>query len=256
MRLITDPAVLTLAAAALLGFGVEAKCNADNCYRALFPCGNPAAVSSAVGFCRALTAGTATATVTPTRAVAACGTGPARYSSACSCGPTCTTTTSSTINTACPTPTALVPNGDFECRYNVVWDPQVPDTSAIWELRSPGNTGRFAFEAHLLSQPATPELGVSVRVTSKSFTVSPNVAYRLGFASWFDDLGSGFIGVMINGSPVYTVDAGDKGAGAWHDNTVLYTPATATVTLRFEFLFDNRHVPSIQRLDTVTFVPA
>jgi hypothetical protein len=149
-----------------------------------------------------------------------------------------------------------VPNGDFECRYNVVWDPQVPDTSAIWELRSPGNTGSFAFEAHLLSPPATPELGVSVRVTSKSFTVTPNVSYKLGFASWFDDLASGFIGVMINGSPVYTVDAGDKGAGAWHDNTVLYTPTTATVTLRFEFLFDNRHVPSIQRLDTVTFVPA
>jgi len=149
-----------------------------------------------------------------------------------------------------------VPNGDFECRYNVVWDPQVPDTSAIWELHSPGNTGTFAFEAHLLSPPATPELGVSVRVTSKSFTVTPNVPYKIGFASWFDDLQSGFIGVMVNGVPVYTVDAGDKGAGAWHDNTMDYTPTTSSVTLRFEFLFGGQHVPSLQRIDSVTFVLA
>lgn len=132
----------------------------------------------------------------------------------------------------------------------------MPDNSAIWELRQPGNTGNFAFEAHLLQYPDTPDLGVSVRVTSQSFAVTPNVPYKLGFASWFDDLRSGFIGVMINGSPIYTVDAGDKGAGAWHDNTVLYTPTTSSVTLRFEFLFGNEHIPSVQRLDTVTFVPA
>ncbi|KAK4210572.1 hypothetical protein QBC37DRAFT_376902 [Rhypophila decipiens] len=246
-----------LSFAAVLCVPTYAKCNADNCYRALFPCGNPVALGSAVNFCQSLTAGAGTPAVTPSRATSACGSGPARYSSACSCGPTCTTTSSSAVNTACPTPTALVPNGDFECPYNVVWDPEVPDTSAIWELRQPGNTGNFAFEAHLLSPPATPELGVSVRVTSKPFTVTPNVPYKLGFASWFDSLDSGFIGVMINGSPVYTVDARDKGAaGAWHDNTVSFTPTGSTVTLKFEFLFGNQHAPSVQRIDTVTFIPA
>lgn len=232
----------------------------SSCYRALFPCGNPTALTSAISFCQALTA--ASPVTTPTRATAACGAGSSRYLSACSCGPTCrtttttTTTTSPSVNTACPTPTALVPNGDFECIYNVVWDPQVPDPSAIWELRSPGNTGQFAFEAHLLSPPATPDLGVSVRVTSQSFIVTPGVRYRLGFASWFDDTAAGFIGVMINGVPVYTVDAGDKGpAGVWYANEVVYTPAVASLNVRFEFLFGNQHVPALHRVDSVTFTP-
>jgi hypothetical protein len=95
-----------------------------------------------------------------------------------------------------------------------------------------------------------------VRVTSEPFAVTPNVPYVLGFASWFDDIQSGFIGVMVNGSPIYTVDAGDKGAGAWHANTVSYTPTTATIALRFEFLFGTQHVPSVQMVDSVTFTLA
>ncbi|KAM7203202.1 hypothetical protein V8F20_004144 [Naviculisporaceae sp. PSN 640] len=247
---------------ALWAAGTQAKCHADNCYRALFPCSNPTALSSAIAFCNGLGP-------TPTRATLACGTSTARYSSACVCGPTCTpttttTTTTTTTSTACPTPTALIPNGDFECTSTSasnplsLWTPEVPDSSATWSLHSPGNTGSFAFEAHLLSAPATPQLGVSVRVTSQAFAVTPGVQYRLKFASWFDNLASGFIGVMVNEVPIYTVDAADQRVQPvreWHDNEVLYTPAAGVVSLRvrFEFLFGNTHWPSIQRVDSVTF---
>jgi hypothetical protein len=95
-----------------------------------------------------------------------------------------------------------------------------------------------------------------VRVTSANFTVTPDIPYTLTFNSWFDDLQSGFIGVMVNGEPIYTVDATDQGAGAWHLNTVSYTPTTTTIDLRFEFLFGTQHVPGIQRVDTVVFEAA
>jgi hypothetical protein len=198
-----------------------------------------------------LTAVKASTTTTPTRAISACGTDAARYSSACSCGPTCSTSTP-----PCPTPTVgVVPNGDFECGI-ASWTPAVPDTAAAWKISSPGATGSSAFEADLLRAPETPELGVSVRVTSATVAVTPGVPYTLTFNSWFDDLLSGFIGVMVNDSPIYTVDATDKGAGAWHLNTVSYTPTTSTVNIRFEFLYGAQHVPSVQKIDTVVFAPA
>ncbi len=97
---------------------------------------------------------------------------------------------------------------------------------------------------------------MSVRVTSATVTVTPGVPYTLTFNSWFDDIQSGFIGVMVNGSPIYTVDAADKGAGAWHLSTVSHTPTTSTINLRFEFLFGTQHEPSVQKIDTVAFAPA
>ncbi|OIW32617.1 hypothetical protein CONLIGDRAFT_699440 [Coniochaeta ligniaria NRRL 30616] len=250
--------ITLLASASLFSAVAQATCHADNCYRALFPCASPAAVSSAVDFCLTLTAVKASTTTTPTRAVSACGTDPARYSSACACGPTCPTTIATSTSTSCPSPTPagnVVPNGDFECGI-APWTPEVPDSAATWTLSSPGATGSFAFEADLLGVPVSPELGVSVRVTSAAFAVTPGVVYTLTFNSWFDDLLSGFIGVMVNGSPIYTVDATDKGAGAWHLNTVSYTPTAASVNLRFEFLFGTQHEPGVQRVDTVFFSPA
>ncbi|KAK5625806.1 hypothetical protein RRF57_001522 [Xylaria bambusicola] len=53
------------------------------CYRALFPCPSPSAVTEAVRFCATVSADSVTNY--PTRAVDACGTGKERYISACSC---------------------------------------------------------------------------------------------------------------------------------------------------------------------------
>ncbi|KAI1429086.1 hypothetical protein F5Y12DRAFT_591333 [Xylaria sp. FL1777] len=58
-------------------------CNADNCYRALFPCPSPSAVTEAVRYCA--TVSDDSATNYPTKAIAACGTSRDLYISACSC---------------------------------------------------------------------------------------------------------------------------------------------------------------------------
>lgn len=96
-------------------------------------------------------------------------------------------------------------------------------------------------------------MGVNVRVTSPTLAVTVGAAYQLNFASWFDDLQSGFIGVLVNGNPIYTIDATDRGAGVWYMNSIAYTPTTATITIRFEFLFGTQHVPSVQKIDSVVF---
>ncbi|KAI0439497.1 hypothetical protein F4803DRAFT_44828 [Xylaria telfairii] len=60
-----------------------AYCNADNCYRALFPCPSPWIVTEAVLYCATVSA--ISATNYPTQAISACGTEKDRYISACSC---------------------------------------------------------------------------------------------------------------------------------------------------------------------------
>ncbi|KAK3685306.1 hypothetical protein B0T22DRAFT_517330 [Podospora appendiculata] len=236
-----------LVAAGLLTIGTSATCHADNCYRALFPCSSAAALATATAYCATVTAGGTTATNYPTRATAACGTAPARYISACACGPTCTTTTP-----ACPTATPPV-NGDFECGGLAPWTLQVPDPSASGAVTSPGNTGAFAFEVDLHAAPATTELGVSARIISAPFAVVPGAAYTLTFWTFFDQVDNGFIGVMVNGQPIWTVDAGDLGFGAFHKSTVPVTPTTASVTLTFEFLF-GAVSQAVDRIDSISFV--
>ncbi|KAK3326096.1 hypothetical protein B0H66DRAFT_550069 [Apodospora peruviana] len=240
-----------LCALGLLAVNANAKCNADNCYRALFPCGSTAALSTATAFCATVTAGGTTATNYPTRATAACGTAPARYISACACGPTCTTTT-----LPCPTvtPGSLLPNGDFECGL-APWKTEVPDSSASAGVTTPGNTGTHSFEVVLSAPPATPQLGVSARVISATVPVEVGATYTLTFYTNFSDFGNGFIGVMANGSPIYTIDAGDNGAGVgfYSKNTVSYTASTSSVYFTFEFLFGTTSA-GIDRIDTISLV--
>ncbi|KAJ2969355.1 hypothetical protein NUW58_g10009 [Xylaria curta] len=59
------------------------QCNADNCYRALFPCSTSSAVAEALRYCATVSA--KSATNYPSKAIAACGTKIDRYISACSC---------------------------------------------------------------------------------------------------------------------------------------------------------------------------
>ncbi|KAK3328108.1 hypothetical protein B0T19DRAFT_183022 [Cercophora scortea] len=238
-----------LVAAGLLTAGTSATCHADNCYRALFPCSSAAALATATAYCATVTAGGTTATNYPTRATAACGTAPARYISACACGQTCTTTSTAP---ACPTATPPV-NGDFECGGLAPWTLQVPDPSASGAVTQPGNTGSFAFEVDLHAAPANTELGVSARIISAPFAVVPNAAYTLTFWTFFDKIDNGFIGVMVNGQPIWTVDAGDLGFGAFHKSTVPVTPTTSTVTLTFEFLFGSVS-QAVDRIDSISFV--
>ncbi|KAK7990163.1 hypothetical protein PG989_010478 [Apiospora arundinis] len=222
----------------------EAACNADNCYRALFLCASQAALSTASAYCQTITASGTTATNYPTRAVAACGTTPAKYLSACACGPTCassaTPTQTSTPCSAFPSPTSgnVLPNSDFDSAADA-------------------HTGTHAFEVTLFATPATrPEQGVNARITSPQVAVARNVPYKLTFWLRFSDLRCGFVGVMVNDQPIWTVDATDHGAasvGTWTLNQVDYTPTTDSVRVKFEYILG----PALcnVRLDTVSLAP-
>jgi hypothetical protein len=222
----------------------------SSCYRALFPCPTPTAVSQAFAFCATITSGGQTATNFPARATAACGTSPDRYISACKCGPTCTTTA------ACSTPTAGLIYGDFECGLPP-WTTQVPDPAASVKISSPGFTGQKAVEADFTPPPQTPEFGTSARIISPAAPVAPGVTYKLTFATWFAPGSSGFTGIMINDIPYRTIDVFDFGPqGSWHFNQLGWT-ANATETsalIKFEFLYGGDS-KSVFKVDDVVFTP-
>ncbi|KAK3941002.1 hypothetical protein QBC46DRAFT_363678 [Diplogelasinospora grovesii] len=252
-----------LLAVGLLAAEASAACNANNCYRAMFPCGNAAQLSTASAFCATITAGGTTASNYPTKATAACGSDPSKYLSACACGPTCTPTatgssasstitlssttsssSSSTSNacTATVTPNNLIANGDFECGQ-APWTIEVPDRAAFAGLSDVGsNTGDNNFMVGLYSKPATPQLGVNARIISSTFPVTPGVNYRLSFYSEFSSTQAGFIGVMVNNNPIYTVDASDFGCCQYFPN--------------FEFLFNTQITDGSMRIDTIALTRA
>ncbi|KAL0934095.1 uncharacterized protein CTRU02_210894 [Colletotrichum truncatum] len=228
-------------------------CDADNCYRALFPCPTPSAVASASAFCATITADGTTATNFPSRATAACGTVPGRYISACVCGPTCPI-----IPSVTPTPTpcasygGLLTNGDFECGISP-WTVNRPDPFAVAGITSDSaNTGLKSFEARLFSNRTLQNPTVSARVKSAIILVQQGVPLKLSFSVWFDNMDAGFVGVMLNGEPVRTIDARDgPGWGIWKTSFVEYTPNSDSVQITFEFLFGT--VASVARLDSVVF---
>lgn len=226
----------------------------------MFPCESPLALSTASAFCAQLTA--TPALPYPTRAVNACGTTIDRYSSACVCGPACpttttttTTTTKTTTSNSCPIPTQphAIQNGDFECGL-APWTVQVPDPAASYLIGSPGHTSPNSFQVRFTPPTGGKDLGVSARIISAPVQVTPNVPYRLTFWTYFDNGDAGFVGVMLNDVPVYTIDARDHGfGGGFTLNTVDYTPTSSAVTVKFEFLYND--VLSLDRIDGVSFVP-
>ncbi|KAI3321667.1 hypothetical protein HD806DRAFT_503136 [Xylariaceae sp. AK1471] len=261
-----------LAVAMFLTLGASAGCNHDNCYRALFPCASPLALSTASAFCAQVTA--SPGLPYPSRAVSACGTTADRYISACGCGPACTTTiqtstttttttTSTTTSTtttgiSCPTPTQgyAIPNGGFECGIQT-WFVQVPDAAASYFIGAPAQAGSNSFQVQYTPPTQGMEGGVSARIISLPVRVQPNVPYRLSFWTYFDNLDAGFIGVMINNVVVYTIDARDHGwGGNFTLNTIDYTTKNDTdqASVTFEFLFVPS-VASLDRIDSVTFAP-
>jgi hypothetical protein len=132
---------------------------------------------------------------------------------------------------------------------------QIPDAAAGYSIIPLGHTGNNSFQMKFVPPSRGTELGASGRIISAPVTVEPNVPYQLTFWTSFDNGDAGFIGVMFNDVPQYTIDARDHGFGPnfFTVNTVDYTPSADTVTVKFEFLFGN--VPSVDIIDTVTFAP-
>ncbi|KAI0506389.1 hypothetical protein F5B22DRAFT_453009 [Xylaria bambusicola] len=116
-------------------------CNADNCYRALFPCPSPSVVTEAVRFCATVSADSATNY--PTRAIDACGTGKERYISACSCpatncpvGKSITRTTTPQQTTQDTVPLVITKTGAEKASLQsepavMVTQDQVPETDSV-----------------------------------------------------------------------------------------------------------------------------
>lgn len=160
------------------------------------------------------------------------------------------------ISASCSLPVAvgILPDGEFECGLGA-WTVQTPDSAATADVKyGVGNIGSAAFEVDFHTPPVSPQLGVSARIISPALPVTAGTSYYLQFYSFFDNLQAGFIGVMINGNPIYTVDAGDKGVGAYHVNDVTWVaPAGVTAAnISFEFLFSPGQ-SSVDRIDSIIF---
>lgn len=82
-----------------------------------------------------------------------------------------------------------------------------------------------------------------------------NIPYTLRFRTFFDKCtgSEGFVGVKINGQPVYTVDACDGTAGVFNDNAIQFISAGGSTNLRFEFLVGEN--PAVVKIDNVNVYP-
>ncbi|KAK3987361.1 hypothetical protein QBC44DRAFT_331636 [Cladorrhinum sp. PSN332] len=261
-------APLLLAAALFAGEGAATggtKCNADNCYRALFPCPSPSAVSIASAFCATITADGTTATNYPTRATNACGQTPDRYISACKCGPTCSTSiatsTTSTSSTCSPTPTngGLV-YGDFECAPNYLapWNVQILDTGVATTSATPGFTNLQAYR-HYLANTRSCSLSdsncINARLTyPTSVAVTPGGKYKLTYAVRFDGSDTAArIRPLISGTALPEVSGASSSAGlsTWKFVDLPWTAGSTQTTALVQF----ESVVGYLSLDTVTFAP-
>lgn len=94
---------------------------------------------------------------------------------------------------------------------------------------------------------------------NQDITVTPGVEYVLHFRTYFDKCtqSEGFVGVMLNHQPEYTVDACDRypsNANAFGDNAFTFTPDTSTENIRFEFL--TGEPDAVIKIDNVVVLPA
>lgn len=201
-------------------------CNHNDCYRALFPTASPSAISTASSFCQSLSQSpSGTVTNFPTRATSACGTSLQRYSSACACLGTALCDASQHASGS------SVRNGDFECGLT----PWIVNTTnrGSSSISGPAYSGSNSF-GFTTNQATADFYPPSVQ---QNVTVTPGRQYTLSFATWFSDADAGFTGVMLNHQAVFTDDAGDTSCcKVWKPRSITYTPTTASLAIRFEFL--------------------
>ena len=89
---------------------------------------------------------------------------------------------------------------------------------------------------------------------SQNLVVTVGQAYALTFRTYFDTCttSEGFVGVMLNNVPVYTVDACDFGAGAYKSNTVNFTATASLSNLEFQFLVGEP--TAVVKIDNGTYI--
>lgn len=203
---------------------VEATCNHDNCYRALFPTASPTALTTASAFCTSLDLALDPSTVTgyPTRATSACGNTPSTYMSACTC----------LDKKSCQAANQPIRNGGFECGL-ALWRVNTTNRGS-YSISAPSHTGKvsFAFATNQMTADFGPP---SVQQTTAGLVLGQQ--YTLHFVTWFSDADAGFIGLVLNGIPRLTDDARDTTCWqVWKLRTYSFTADSKSLTVRFEFL--------------------
>ncbi|KAL8854508.1 MAG: hypothetical protein Q9221_000779 [Calogaya cf. arnoldii] len=181
--------------------------------------------------------------------------------SACSCRPplqstmtTKTSTTTTPTTTCVPKPANnIVRNGGFECGLAPWIAADIPNSRH--SIVTPGDASTFAYQYEQVG-PITEDNYQRPASVNQDLIVTVGQKYVLKFRTFFDKCtqSEGFVGVMLNYSPVYTVDACDFGAGAFKDNTVSFTPTVSPFNLRFEFIIAEN--PAQVKIDNVVVVPA
>ena len=246
--------------ACLFILGVNGTCNADkyvhtsttltlamltrpSCYRAMFPCPSPSAVSAASAFCATITANGTTATNFPTRATSACGSSAARYISACKCGPTCTSSSTSASSTCTANPTRSgVLYGDFECSVTAPWTLQLSDPSTITgSVNQPGLTGNWAVEVEFANEDP-----LNASLTSPTVTVNPSTQYKLTWGLFVNG-NSGDQTASVNGRGT-TINANQYLSHEWVYTQIPFTTLSTETTAQVAFGWETLG----GRLDTVS----
>ncbi|KAL8782584.1 MAG: hypothetical protein Q9213_005262 [Squamulea squamosa] len=164
------------------------------------------------------------------------------------------TTSPSATPTCTPTNNynEAVANGGFECGL-APWV-AVDQVNTKHAITSPGDNSAFAYEFDQVG-PKVPEADMNPSAVYQDIRLVNGIPYNLRFRTYFDKCtqGEGFVGVMINRQPVYTVDACDKGAGTFKDNLVQFTATADQTNLRFEFLTNEN--PAVFKIDNVSVMP-
>lgn len=121
-------------------------------------------------------------------------------------------------------------------------------------ITSPGDASSFAYEFDQIG-PVSPDANTHPAAVYQDLVLVTGVPYNLRFRTYFDKCtqSEGFVGVMINRAAVYTVDACDKGAGAFKDNLFQFTASADQTNLRFEFLTDEN--AAVFKIDNVSVIP-
>ncbi|KAL8724270.1 MAG: hypothetical protein Q9166_008040 [cf. Caloplaca sp. 2 TL-2023] len=164
------------------------------------------------------------------------------------------TTTPTTTPTCVPTPANnIVKNGGFQCGLAPWVAADIPNSRH--SIASPGDASNYAYQYEQVG-PITDDNYQRPASVNQDLIVTVGQNYVLKFRTFFDKCtqSEGFVGVMLNRSPVYTVDACDFGAGAFKDNTVTFTPTVSPYNLRFEFIIGEN--PAQVKIDNVVVVPA
>lgn len=157
------------------------------------------------------------------------------------------------ITSRCNPGNGIVQNGGFEC--GIAYWQTFATTGNTFQISSPGHTGSSAFEDRQNSLPA--DSGQAQAHILQVVTVVPEQSYTLRFWTFFNPSdNNGFIGVMLNGNPVATVDPFDApGVGVWKDRNITFTAASASLEVKFEFLYGGS-VVQVDRIDDVSIIPS